>query len=262
MKVGPEQHVDGVLLEGVGLGPHDDPDFVVGAVHGRIVAPGKTARRRVRARRECRHDVARGESAAVESADARGQVGGPAAHDHGHVDAASDRQICPHAVLHVPEAQLAVLRDVDRLPAGQRGAVQRSGEVAPGDGNTGVPQKAGRRAQHRHLEARGALVVADQQVGRTERELVHRARYRDAEALVAVAAPVLHGGEQAGRQYLQRRAAHEEATAGNSWPPAAGTGTNLTRSPAPSSDGGSRSASNSANGVRPMIRQPPGLRTG
>ena len=39
-------------------------------------------------------------------------------------------------------------------------------------------------------------------------------------------------------------------------------GTNRTRSPADMSDGGSRSTSNSLNGVRPISCQPPGLASG
>ena len=54
------------------------------------------------------------------------------------------------------------------------------------------------RAHERALQRRGALVVADQQVGRDQREPVQRARRRDADVVVARAAAVLDGRGQAG----------------------------------------------------------------
>ena len=110
---------------------------------------------------------------------------------------------------------------------------------------------------HRHLERRLARRVADHRVGQRERDRVHRAARAQAEVLVAVAAGVLHRGEQARAQDAH---AHWCSTiqelGARDRPEAHPVARARTGSAA------ARAASNTASGVRPMTLQPPEIAYG
>ena len=85
---------------------------------------------------------------------------------------------------------------------------ERREQIGSGDRDPSVLEETDGGAEHGHLQAGVTLVVADKQAGCPQRELVHRAGHGNAEALIAVPAPVLHRGEQTGREDLEDRIAH------------------------------------------------------
>ena len=146
-----------------------------------------------------RQVVAGDERAAFPSADAALQVGGAAAHDLGRVDgAARNGQVAVHARLRGAERQHAAAVHGKRGVHGRGAAVERGAEVAAGDGDVGAGGEAKRRPGQAELQDGGVGVVVDQQVGRVQRAGVHDARRAEAAAQIAGAAPVLHGGQDAG----------------------------------------------------------------
>ena len=74
--------------------------------------------------------------------------------------------------------------------------LRRHGGAGHGDQRGAVEQQF--RAQQRAFQHRRVLGIAHQQVGRRQRVLVQRARRRNAQVIVALAALVLHRGGQSG----------------------------------------------------------------
>ena len=102
------------------------------------------------------------------------------------------------------------------------------------------------------------LLIADQQIGRAQRESIHRAADDHAVLLHAVSAQILYRRQQS---RLDNDQAHRDSTSrlSNS---ARSIGRNRTISPALSSVGGMAAGKNNGSGVFPISCQPPGVTIG
>ena len=154
--------------------------------------------------------VALPQGAALVSAKSAAHLRAARAQHGGHVHAAGQAQVGPAGR---PSATPAA---VPRRSTGPARATQRH------QGSTGwpsscapvsAPVSAKRQSlgeshlerEHRQLDARVAVVVAQQQVAGGQRQRVHRARGAHAPAQGAEAAQVLHRGQRGGRQDLDHR---------------------------------------------------------
>lgn len=112
------------------------------------------------------------------------------------------------------------------------------------------------RANQCQLERGGIVIVADEQIRHAERYLIHCSGDRNTFLLMAATPEVLHGREESRMQDLT---VHAAASSTNSLGAIA---RNVTTSPARNSVAGSRLASKSRSGVRPMSCHPPGEASG
>src|SRR5262249_42507158 len=140
----------------------------------------------------------------------------------------------------------------------ERRAVRRqlAVELGAAQGDERAPHEFELGPDDRDLQRRLARRVADQRIGERERYRVHGAARAEAPGLVAVAAQILHRGEEARPVDAQ---AHRWASFANA---SRSMGRNFTRSPVANRLGSWRAASNTASGVRPMTFQPPGISYG
>ena len=139
--------------------------------------------------------------AALKAADFGFHIGGPAAHGDGDVQPSGEGDEGPAARLGGGELQHLAGLDGHRLVVGNGFAVQGGAQVSAGDGNHICLVKLELGAHHGALQHRLPLVVAGQDVGQSGGPGVHHPGHRHAELLIAHAALVLDGGEQAGVQY-------------------------------------------------------------
>ena len=126
---------------------------------------------------------------------------GAAAHDLGDVQAAGEGDVGPAARLGGLEPEGLPRLDRDGPIGGHRLPVQGGHQVSAGEGDGVGRVKAQLGAQHGALQHRLVLRVAHQDVGGGRRPGVHDPGDGHAELLIADAAHVLHGGQQAGIQY-------------------------------------------------------------
>ena len=136
-----------------------------------------------------------------------------AAEIFGHLDAASDREICPAArALRAAEFEQRSRGHRHRLPARHRYAIQARAEIRAGDRDGGVARDTQRGAHHRNLQSRRTLVISHQSIGGAERQIVHRTGRRHADMPVTQPSRiVLHGGLHAGLDDVDGAAAIVEA---------------------------------------------------
>ena len=139
--------------------------------------------------------------APVEAADFGLHIGGPAAHGEGDVQPAGKGDKGPAARPGGGEFQHLAGLDGHRLVVGDRLAVHSGAQVAAGNGDHVRFVKLELGAHHGALQHRLPLVVSGQNVGQSGGPGVHHTGHRHAELLIADAALVLDGGEQAGVQY-------------------------------------------------------------
>ena len=172
---------------------------------------------------------------------AREQVGRGAAQRERRIDAAAHREISARACLRAAAS-------AGRSPAftsyrsPQR---QTRAEIGPGQRDHRVFLKFKLAARQRHFERGRIFRVAHQQVSGAKGQRVGRARSRNPAVGMAVAAKVLHGGQEAGRQHVNGRSRRTP-------------GTKRSRSPMRSRTGSAALGSKSFASVWPMMRQPPG----
>src|SRR4029453_7063087 len=141
---------------------------------------------------------------------------------------------------------------------GHLAPVQRGCEVATADADQRVLRELEARTGECDLEGGFILCIADQQVGKAMRILVHHPTHRHAKALVAVSAQILQRGENARAMDLQRHRPSWWKCSNSSRVIA----TKRTRSPAASKLGGSAVGSKKFSGERPIKCQPPGKSRG
>jgi hypothetical protein len=191
--------------------------------------------------------VAGRQSAAFEPADARNEVGGPAAHDDRHINAARHRDTGTAACTRTSQHERASARNEERPPHRDWTIIERSVEIGATDCDQRIDIELERGPEQRRLERGHTGLVAHEHIRNAERDGVHRAGPDDAMLLHPRPTGILHRGQQPG----PRNADHVSLTA-----------TKRTRSPIRSSVGGSSSGRNSRSVVRPMICQPPGVSSG
>ncbi len=195
--------------------------------------------------------VAGAQQASGVTAEPGRQVGAAAAqHRHGG-DASGHRQIGAAAERCPPRLQDAALFRQYRPVQRQRLAGERGAELRAADGHQRSAGEFYFGPEHGDLDRRLALAVADQRVGELERDRIHRPAGNHAQMLQAVASAVLYRAEQARPVDAQT---HRKLS--NSLLEMA---TKRTRSPGANRLAGSRAASKTVSGVRPMMLQPPGV---
>ena len=186
----------------------------------------------------------------VEAAEAAGQISAAAAEHLFHRDTTGEREVAARTARGAADRHTRAAghehRPVDRHVGFEFRTDERDQGVA-------LEQQIG--AEHRELERRRAVFVADERIRQRQRERVHRAAGAQTHVLVAVTPHVLDRHQEPRPEDLN---AHLPLF----WNSAREIGLKRTRSPAANRLGSWRSASNTASGVRPMMLQPPEMAYG
>ena len=194
--VAAEKRPHALLGEPLGLGPEQHADLGLGPELGhdaRARAPPGRPRRR-----EDREPVLLAQRPPFDAAQATTQVRGPRAQDHRHVEAARDGDPRPHAGARRPELDHVAGLEVERGPQGRLGAVDRQRHVRARHRDRARRLHLQARAEHRALEPRRPVGVADEPVGHDEGDGIDRSGRRNPVAEVTGPPEVLHGRQRPG----------------------------------------------------------------
>ena len=129
-------------------------------------------------------------------------VGAATAHHHRHINPASHREPGAQAAPRETEPDCLAHHDAHRAVIRQWLAADLRLEVRPAPRHQSVAVKTQLRAGLRHLEHRGIVLVAHDEVCRARGEGVERAANHDAVLLVTGPAEILHCREQAGLEHM------------------------------------------------------------
>jgi hypothetical protein len=124
------------------------------------------------------------------------QVGGPAAHDLGHVDTAREGEVSPAAGPRCLEGEQLACVQSEARPHPGRAAGDSRGKVCASDSEHERTRRAQARARERKLQARRSRRIPNQEVGHLERQRIHGACPRKAELAVPNTAKILNRGEE------------------------------------------------------------------
>ena len=140
--------------------------------------------------------ISRSQLSSFDPADLRLQVGGAAAHDHGHVKTACKRHVSPASSIHAAEAYGLPRLYKDRLIPGQGISVHLCAQVAAGNSNQLILCKFHYGSHHGHFQDRLVFIVSHQNVRQCRSPGVHDAGHGHSRFLAAVAAHVLDRCEE------------------------------------------------------------------
>ncbi|CCJ92701.1 hypothetical protein BN131_374 [Cronobacter malonaticus 681] len=167
----------------------DIPDLAITRDNPRLRHLGRRNGRRCGAggerRARYRQHVAGAQRASGMAAELPEREGGPAAEILRHVDAVTHRQITATACTGAAQRQRLSGPGRDRLPAGDRLAIELCVAVRAGEREDGVAVKAQRRPLKREFKSGGLRRVTDDTVGQPEGVIVHRPGRRYADIPVA-----------------------------------------------------------------------------
>ena len=149
-----------------------------------------------------REDVPDLERAALVPAEGAERIGRAAAEDERDIDPARNRHIGPGTPPQIVEGQDLSRRHREARPGRARFAIELRRQFGARHRHHRIGSEAERRPHEHAFESRRALVVADQHVGDTEREAIHRARERNADVVVPRPPEVLHRRGEAGFENL------------------------------------------------------------
>ncbi len=178
-------------------------------------------------------------------------------------------KVCPQARMGQLEGQSILLSQLESPPGRQALTIHRGAEVRATEGHRDAGAGDQRQPANRDLEYRCTGGIAQQGIGPAGGIPVHRTALGHAEMPNSETAGVLQQGLWAGFFNIEgARWGHSAASStGVGSPPSSMKrsrlmGTNRTRSPASSMVMGSRVASKSVTGVRPIRFHPPGVTWG
>jgi allophanate hydrolase subunit 1 len=138
--------------------------------------------------------VAFGQGAALMAAERADDVGGTAAECQGNVEAAGDGDVDARAGFEKTEAEGLARLDAESGPGRLLDPADLDRHLAPGDGDGRIAGEFEFGAEEHGLQAGLCLVIADQEIGGTQGQPVHRPADGNAEMEITRPAEVLDGG--------------------------------------------------------------------
>ena len=189
-------------------------------------------------------DIAGAQGAAVETAESAAQMRAAGPQNERCIDAAGEGEIGARADARRGESQGLSGARRGRPPWGNRGRVEARLRVGAGQREGRIVQKADDEGECLDFDRSRVVEIAEQGVGRHQRDRIHRARAADAMMTRAEPAEVLDGVERRRRDDLDHGSIL--STLNRIW------------SPGDRRQGGEAAASNISTPVQPMAFQPLG----